>query len=153
MLQEELERRPEPEAEAMTLDPRTVHTFKQEKQLKKFRRLLPIGSRRRRLAIASTENVPFSQLPYQCFQEARKVLAEHRREVLHQIATQQKRVAAQLERSPDSPERELAMRNRIAAMEAKIKELKIEADIHDPLIKKSFEDGHGMLCPSFPRQC
>jgi large subunit ribosomal protein L35 len=143
MLREELEHRPQPEADAILLDPRTVHTFKQERQLKKFRRLLPIGSRRRRIAIASTDNVPFSQLPYQCFQEARKVLSEHRREILDQIAAQQERVATQLKRVPDSPEKELAMRNRIAAMEAKIKELKIEADIHDPLIKKTFEDGHG----------
>jgi large subunit ribosomal protein L35 len=142
MLREE-EQRAEPEADAMNLDPRTVHTFKQEKQLKQFRRLLPIGSRRRRIAMASTDNVPFSQLPYQCFQEARKVLAEHRRETLDQIATQQERVSTHLKRDPASHGGELAMRSRIAGMETKIKELKIEADIHDPMIKKTFEDGHG----------
>jgi large subunit ribosomal protein L35 len=149
-LLEELQRRPEPEADAMALDPRTVHTFKQIKQLKKYRRLLPIGSRRRRLAIASTENVPFSQLPYQCFQEARKVLADHRQEILNKIAAQQDRVATQLKREHDTPDKERAMRNRIAAMEAKIKELKIDADIHDPMIKKTFEDGHGKFAPLGP---
>ena len=63
MLREELEHRAQAEADAMLLDPRTVHTFKQEKQLKKFRRLLPIGSRRRRIAMASTDNVPFHNFP------------------------------------------------------------------------------------------
>lgn len=145
MLREEPERRADPAADAMLLDPRTVHTFKQEKQLKRFRKLLPIGSRRRRIAIASTDNVPFSQLPYQCFQEARMVLAEQRRDILDQVAAQQERIAAQAKRVPDTPEKEQAMRNRIAGMEAKVRELRVEADIHDPMIKKTFEDGHGEL--------
>lgn len=37
-----------------------------------------VGSRRRRQAIKSSGTVPFEQLPYQCFQEARKVMQQDR---------------------------------------------------------------------------
>ena len=55
----------------------------------------PIGSRRRRAALQDSASIPFEQLPYQCFQEARKVLLADREEKLKEIETMRQRLARQ----------------------------------------------------------
>ena len=55
----------------------------------------PIGSRRRRAALQNSDNIPFEQLPYQCFQEARKILLADREEKLKEIETMRQRLARQ----------------------------------------------------------
>src|SRR4051794_25471074 len=67
-------------------DPATVTSIKGEKALMKSG-VLPIGSRRRRAAVKSSDDLPFEQLPYQCFQEARKVLQADREEKIKEIQT------------------------------------------------------------------
>ncbi|TQS38868.1 hypothetical protein Golomagni_00619 [Golovinomyces magnicellulatus] len=59
------------------LDPNLVTSSREERQLMKLG-ISPIGSRRRRAAIKTSENIPFEKLPYLCFQEARKVLLDER---------------------------------------------------------------------------
>lgn len=107
--------------------------------------VMPIGSRRRRAAIKSSDNIPFEQLPFQCFQEARKVLQEDREEKLKLIAKERLRISnleavdittvvgGQAEKT-----------KKLNSMKKYLEYLKIQADINDPLIKKRFEDGDGM---------
>ena len=103
---------------------------------------MPIGSRRRRAALQNSNNIPFEQLPYQCFQEARKILQADREEKLKQIEIQRRRIEkvfqATFNANPD-PSR----KGRLVAMQKYLEELKILADINDPMIKKRFEDGEG----------
>ncbi|KAH6625234.1 phosphatidylethanolamine-binding protein [Boeremia exigua] len=126
------------------LDPETVENKKQERRL--FRRdgVQPVGSRRRRAAlrlsaIRKTEEVPFEQLPYQCFQEARAVLQEDRLEKLKEIKTQQQRMQA----VAASKASEQSKRDSIARMQSHMNDLIIAADINDPIVKRKFEDGQG----------
>jgi large subunit ribosomal protein L35 len=105
----------------------------------------PIGSRRRRAALKSAGNLPFEQLPYQCFQEARKVLQADREEKLQAIEQERARItrlAAQDSSTIQGGERQKQIR--LASMSRYLEKLKILADINDPLIKKRFEDGEGM---------
>ncbi|KAI9790718.1 MAG: hypothetical protein M1816_004859 [Peltula sp. TS41687] len=103
----------------------------------------PIGSRRRRAALKSSANIPFEQLPYQCFQEARKILQADREEKLKQMEMQRGRIAKlQLQKTKSRAE-ELQKLNRLTSMEKRLRETKILADINDPMIKKRFEDGLG----------
>ncbi len=104
----------------------------------------PIGSRRRRAALQSSDNVPFEQMPYQCFQEARKVLQTDREEKLAQIAEMRKRIAHWQDVSAADQGGEFAKRGKLVRMHKHLEELKILADINDPVIKKRFEDGEGM---------
>lgn len=104
----------------------------------------PVGSRRRRAAIKTSQNIPFELLPYQCFQEARKVLQEDRQEKLKALST----ALAQARRLEETPadklpggERKKSMR--LASMRKHIEELKILVDINDPTVKRRFEDGLG----------
>ncbi|KAL2075505.1 hypothetical protein VTL71DRAFT_448 [Oculimacula yallundae] len=126
-----------------TFDPATVTNPRHEKKLMKSG-ILPIGSRRRRAALQSSDDIPFEQLPYQCFQEARKVLAADRAEKLKLIATERLRIsnlvatdAAKIQGGKETKER------RLDSMRRHLEYLKIQADINDPLIKKRFEDGEG----------
>ncbi|EER38806.1 ribosomal protein YmL35 [Histoplasma capsulatum var. duboisii H88] len=103
----------------------------------------PIGSRRRRAALQDSPNIPFELLPYQCFQEARKVLFEDREEKLKQIETERGRIARLRAADPSTVGGELRKNNRLRSMEKHLEHLKILADINDPVIKKRFEDGLG----------
>jgi hypothetical protein len=105
----------------------------------------PIGSRRRRAALKSADNLPFEQLPYQCFQEARKVLQADREEKLQAIKQERARISlltAQDASTIQGGERQKQIR--LDCMSRRLEKLKILADINDPLIKKRFEDGEGM---------
>ena len=135
----------EPSPPPMPLDPNTVSTYREERLLLYHKRTHPIGSRRRRAAIPSSDNVPFEQMPYQCFQEARKVLAEDRDEKLAQITQMRKRIAHWQNIPAEEQGGEAAKKGRLVAMRKYLEELKILADVNDPVIKKRFEDGMGML--------
>lgn len=131
-----------------SLDPNTIHTRKEEHLLAAQGRL-PIGSRRRRAAVASTSNIPFEQLPYQCFQEARKILAADREVKLKQIEEERKRIAKVEATDVSKLGGEVAKKGKLGAMYKYLEQLKVLADINDPVIKKKFEDGQGKLYP-FP---
>ncbi|KAK7514413.1 ribosomal protein YmL35 [Phyllosticta citriasiana] len=124
------------------LDPNRVHRPSEEKKLIKTG-VFPIGSRRRRAALSRSQDIPFEQLPYQCFQEARKVLMEDREEKLKAIETMRARIARIKEQDPAVSGGEWQKSNRIRSMLNQLEELKILADINDPLVKKRFEDGKG----------
>lgn len=104
----------------------------------------PIGSRRRRAALQSSNNIPFEQLPYQCFQEARKVLLADRAEKLEQIETMRQRIARVAALSSEEAGGEQSRKSRLRAMQLHLERLKIHADINDPLVKRKFEDGQGI---------
>ena len=88
------------------------------------------------------QQTPFEQLPYQCFQEARKVLKADRLEKISQIETQRTRLE-KLRATEVEPQNEGIKERRITSMTGHLEELKIFADINDPLVKKRFEDGQG----------
>lgn len=128
------------------LDPETVENKKQERRLLRREGVQPVGSRRRRAAlrmagVRKTKEIPFEQLPYQCFQEARKFLQEDRQEKLKEIKTQQQRI----QNVAASVASEQSKRDRIARMKMHLNDLIIAADINDPVVKRKFEDGQGML--------
>lgn len=91
-------------------------------------------------AVSKVEEIPFEQLPYQCFQEARKFLQEDRLEKLKGIKTQQQRIQA----AAASNASEQSKRDKMKRMKDHLNELVIEADINDPIVKRKFEDGQGM---------
>ncbi|RYP00960.1 hypothetical protein DL765_010886 [Monosporascus sp. GIB2] len=104
----------------------------------------PVGSRRRRAAIRTSQNLPFEQLPYQCFQEARRILQEDRQEKVHAIAKE----LAKIKRLEETPADQVVggerMKNmRLASLRKQGEEYKILADINDPVVKRRFEDGLG----------
>jgi large subunit ribosomal protein L35 len=126
------------------LDPETVATYREEWELTKAG-TPPIGSRRRRLALQQTSNIPFDALPYQCFQEARQILIQDRAEKLKQIETERGRI--QRLRDTDASQingGEIHKARRLKSMEEHLDKLKIYADINDPNVKRRFEDGKGM---------
>ncbi|KAG8530409.1 uncharacterized protein KY384_004911 [Bacidia gigantensis] len=88
-------------------------------------------------------------MPYQCFQEARKVLAADREEKLVQIAEQRRRIAKWQAAPAQTQREEGSKKGRLVAMQKHLEDLKILADINDPVIRKRFEDGMGRLPPSF----
>lgn len=128
-----------------TLDPEMVENKKQERRLLRREGIQPVGSRRRRAAlrmsvVRKTEEIPFEQLPYQCFQEARKFLQEDRQEKLREIKNQQARIQA----AEASKASEQSKKDSIARMKKHLNRLIIEADINDPIVKRKFEDGQGV---------
>jgi len=124
-------------------DPATVFVPRLERKLNRAG-TQPIGSRRRRAALAQSPGVPFDQLPYQCFQEARKILIEDRAEKLKKIETERARIARLQEADPNSfPGGEAYKQKRLKSMHAELERLKILADINDPNVKRRFEDGKG----------
>lgn len=134
----------EPTPQKPLYDPETVTSIKGEKALMKSG-ILPIGSRRRRAAIKSSDNIPFEQLPYLTFQEARKVLQQDREEKLKLIATERLRISNILARDASTFKGgDLEKETKLSSMRRHLEWLKIQADINDPLIKKRFEDGEGM---------
>ncbi|KAL8803776.1 MAG: hypothetical protein Q9182_002986 [Xanthomendoza sp. 2 TL-2023] len=127
------------------LDPNTVATPRLERRLLRKTGQNPIGSRRRRAALQSTSNIPFEQLPYQCFQEARKLLLADRQEKLKQIEEERRRIAKVQAIPALQCGGEHVKKGRLVRMQKFLEELKIWADINDPIIKKRFEDGQGDL--------
>lgn len=105
-----------------------------------------LGSRRRRAALATTSNIPFEQLPYQCFQEARKILAQDREEKVAKIIAETAKIK-RLEATDPSVFRggEAYKQRRLESLRKYVEELKILADINDPMVKRRFEDGQGMI--------
>lgn len=101
----------------------------------------PVGSRRRRMALAQSQGVPFDQLPFQCFQEARKVLIEDRKEKLEKIQLMRNRIA----RLQTADVAEAQKEKRLTSMRSELEHLKILADSNDPNVKRRFEDGKGRL--------
>lgn len=111
----------------------------------------PIGSRRRRAALQGSANLPFEQLPYQCFQEARKVLLSDRAEKLQEIEMMRQRIARAEALSTEEAGGQQAQKSRVRAMQLHLERLKILADINDPLVKRKFEDGQGTSNLPFSR--
>lgn len=125
------------------LDPNLVANKREERKLIKTG-VLPIGSRRRRAALRTSAGIPFEQLPYQCFQEARKILKEDRAEKIEEIQKQRERIARVEAQDAAISGGRAAKEQRLRSMRNRLEELKILADINDPLVKKRFEDGEGM---------
>jgi hypothetical protein len=125
-------------------DRTSVHTPKGERRLLRTHRLTPIGSRRRRAAMQSGSRIPFEQLPYQCFQEARKILIQHRQEKIQDIEAERQKIA-RLKAVQVDPQNEQRHQHRINSMERYLHQLKIHADINDPMVKRRFEDDKGMI--------
>jgi large subunit ribosomal protein L35 len=123
-------------------DPATVSVPRLERRLTRAG-TPPIGSRRRRVALQGTSNVPFEQLPYQCFQEARKILLADREEKLKQIELERARITRLKDADPELSGGELRKQNRLRSMNRTLEKLKILADINDPMVKKRFEDSLG----------
>ena len=111
----------------------------------------PIGSRRRRAALRTSPNIPFEQLPYQCFQEARRILQEDRAEKIQSIRKEMSRIR-KLEATPADQIKggEARKQMRLVSLRKQLEEYKILADINDPVVKRRFEDGDGephlLLC-------
>ncbi|CRG84405.1 54S ribosomal protein L35, mitochondrial [Talaromyces islandicus] len=102
-----------------------------------------VGSRRRRAALNGSENLPFELLPYQCFQEARKVLQADREEKLKAISREQARIERLQALTDEQAGSANVKRSKLGSMEKHLNNLKVWADINDPLIKRKFEDGEG----------
>ncbi|RAL64801.1 hypothetical protein DID88_001398 [Monilinia fructigena] len=130
------------EAPPSGLDPETVVRPENERKLMR-QGIMPVGSRRRRAALKNSANVPFEQLPYQCFQEARKVLQADREEKLEMIAKERLRIKNLEAQDVSISGGERQKQTRLDSMRRHLEWLKIQADINDPLIKKRFEDGEG----------
>lgn len=119
---------------------------------------MPVGSRRRRVALrTTTDSVPFEQLPYQAFQEARKILAADREDKLQRIRTELSKIAWLEARDASEIKGGQYMKDtKLASLRRHVDQLKILADVNDPLVKKRFEDGQGTDSPrnaSAPYSC
>lgn len=135
----------------LDLDPNTALGRWAESHLAKLG-TPPIGSRRRRSALRSSQNIPFEQLPYQCFQEARKILAADREEKLQAIAVETAKIQRLESVDPNELKGGERMRQmKLASLRKYLERLKILADINDPAVKRRFEDGLGMFARA-PRE-
>ena len=129
-----------------TLNPELVSKPAQERRLIEETGQQPFASRRRRHMLKQTQNIPFEQLPFQCFQEARKILQEDRKQKLQEIQMQRERIQKLSEKTV-APEEEARKEHQIKTMRQRLEYSKILADINDPMVKKNFEDKQGMsLC-------
>lgn len=123
--------------------PETVYAPRLERKLLRAG-VRPIGSRRRRAAIANSPGIPFDQLPFQCFQEARKILIADREEKVKKIETEKARIARLKDTDSNTfPGGDAYKQRRLRSMHAELEKLKILADVNDPNVKKRFEDGKG----------
>lgn len=127
-----------------TPDPTLVSSPRLERRLMR-QGLMPVGSRRRRAALQSAPNIPFEQLPYQCFQEARKVLQTAREEKLEEIRKMREKIARFEALSVEEAGGKQVRNSRLGGMKAHLDGLVIKADINDPVVKKKFEDGDGII--------
>lgn len=105
----------------------------------------PVGSRRRRAALQNAPNLPFEQLPYQCFQEARKVLQADRMEKLEGIKKMEDKITRLEALSPEEAGGKQVQSSRLGGMRVHLEDLMVKADINDPMVKKRFEDGNGTV--------
>lgn len=131
------------ELKARWMDPNTTTLPWAEKKLLK-KGINPIGSRRRRAAVRQTLNIPFEQLPYHCFQEARKLLAEDRAQKLDDIKKAYLRLKT-VEAQPATKYRggEDHKFKKLRSLRGHLEYLKVQADMNDPAVKRKFEDGLG----------
>ena len=134
---------PKKKSAKWTWDPKLVVGAKDEQHLMRRRGVQPVGSRRRRAALRNTARIPFEQLPYQCFQEARKILLEDRKEKVEQIEVQKLRIANLRAQDAAVSGGEQAKEVRLMSMTRRLEEMVVLADINDPVVKKRFEDGKG----------
>lgn len=133
------------ELKARWMDPNTTTLPWAEKKLLK-KGINPIGSRRRRAAVRQTLNIPFEQLPYHCFQEARKLLAEDRAQKLEDIKkTYQKLKTLEAQSADTYRGGEDFKSKKMRSLRRHLEYLKVQADMNDPAVKRKFEDGFGMF--------
>jgi len=92
----------------------------------------------------------FLEHPYQCFQEARRILEDDRREKLVEIVRETDKIR-RLEAQDASVFRggEKFKTKRLSSLRTHVEKLKILADINDPIVKMRFESGRG-ACLSPP---
>lgn len=94
----------------------------------------------------TTANIPFEQLPYQAFQEARAILAADRQEKIAKIKEELAKIAALEKKDAALVKGGQPMKEtKLASLRRYVEQLKIQADINDPLVKKRFEDGLGKM--------
>ncbi|KAL1892573.1 mitochondrial 54S ribosomal protein YmL35 [Ceratocystis pirilliformis] len=134
---------PAAQLDPTTLDPNTAVGRAAELALQKAGRP-PIGSRRRRMAIRTSQNLPFEQLPFQCFQEARKILKADREKKVEELK-EKAEIIASLEQSDGSMFKQgKAGRDlRLQSLRKRVNKLQILADINDPVVRRRSEDGVG----------
>lgn len=132
-----------PPPSAGTLNAETVSKPAQERRLADETGKQPVASRRRRHMLKQTQNIPFEQLPFQCFQEARKILQEDRNEKLEEIRVQRERIE-RLSQQNVAPQDEGRRNHRLKSMRERLEHTKLLADINDPVVKRTFEDKQGM---------
>jgi large subunit ribosomal protein L35 len=135
---------PPPAGKPAALNPELVSKPAQERRLVSETGQQPVASRRRRHMLKQTQGIPFEQLPFQCFQEARKILQEDRKEKIDEIKMQRERIE-KLEAQQVAPQDESHKQHRLRSMRERLERTKILADINDPIVKKTFEDKQGML--------
>ncbi|PHH93348.1 hypothetical protein CDD83_5902 [Cordyceps sp. RAO-2017] len=129
-------------AAAPDLDPDSVLPEFEQQLIKTGR--MPVGSRRRRVAMNLTSSLPFEQLPYQAFQEARKILAADREDKLNKIKLELDKIAWLEKKDAAEVKGGQKMKDtKLASLRREVARLKILADVNDPLVKKRFEDGLG----------
>lgn len=127
---------------ALDLDPNSVLPEFESDLIKAGK--MPIGSRRRRVAMRTTASLPFEQLPYQAFQEARAILAADRQEKVAKIQEELEKISLLEKKDAALVKGGQTMKDtKLASLRRYIEQLKIQADINDPLVKKRFEDGLG----------
>ncbi|KAH6892979.1 phosphatidylethanolamine-binding protein [Thelonectria olida] len=130
------------EVNPLDLDPNTVLPEFEAQLLKTGQ--MPIGSRRRRVAIRTTGDIPFEHLPYQAFQEARKILAQDREQKLAQITQTLEKIALIEKTDPETIKGGQKKKDiKLASLRRYMDKLKILTDVNDPVVKKRFEDGLG----------
>lgn len=125
----------------LDLDPSTVSPQFEQQLMRSGK--LPVGSRRRRAALRTSPNVPFEQLPYQAFQEARKILAADREQKLASLKTTIEKMSALRVQEPADAKAKDLQANQLKSLQKYADKLVIMADINDPLVKMRSEDGTG----------
>lgn len=128
---------------AQWLDPNTTTLLWAERKLQK-QGINPIGSRRRRAAVRQTQGLPFEQLPYHAYQEARKLLAADRLKKLEEIKRAYQRLKTVEAQPAETYRSGTAHKNKMLySLRKQLWYLKIQADINDPAVRMKWEDGLG----------
>lgn len=104
-----------------------------------------VGSLRYRWAKSTNQGIPFQQLPYQCFQDARAILAEHRDQILVKIENMREKIDRLAQKTVTTPGEINGKAHSLKLMRRQLEQYKVEADMNDPLVKKKFEDGTGKI--------
>ncbi|KND86710.1 54S ribosomal protein L35, mitochondrial [Tolypocladium ophioglossoides CBS 100239] len=136
------EQQQQPQPSGLDLDPNTVMPEFEAQLIKEGK--MPVGSRRRRVAMRTTDSIPFEQVPYQAFQEARRILAADRENKLSKIAAELDKIAWLEKKDAGEVKGGQRMKDtKLASLRRHVEQLKMLADVNDPLVKKRFEDGLG----------